>query len=209
MPSDQPRLYHAIVQNSNSLLIVNEIFSDAEDARGYIETTLTEQYDETLAEWDGDETSEPQDWDDDQTWLSEDGGWYARTEGDNGRSAVVKPITPHASLHEALRSDGNLDFLPVEERLGDGVLRLNTTAEEHDVLEEVVEYRVGPAIDSFGTEQGQTVIRGLDREDLRPLMDACHDIEQEYSDDGFYDAAKAADRVEGKLARYYVPRASA
>jgi hypothetical protein len=205
MSGDQPQIYHAIVQNDNRLLVVNELFADPEGAKGYIETVLTEKYDHDLAEWSDEDTAEQQDWDDGpKTWLAENDNWYIRTAGDTPRSGAVLAVTPHESTHEGLRSTGDLDLLPVEERMGDGVLRLDTTAEEHDVLTEVIEYRVGPAIDFFGIEDGQSVTKGFDPADLSTVMNACHDLQQEYAADGFYDMAKAADRVESKLGRFYV-----
>lgn len=206
MATDHPTVYHAIVQNSNGPTVVNELFTTAAAAKDYIETVLTERFDHDLADWDDDHVTEAQDWDEggSRVWLTENENWYIRTDGDS-RTGVVLAVTPHDSLQEGLRAAGDLDLLPPEERVADGVLRLDTTAEEHDVLEEVVQYRVGPAIDFFGIEDRQTVIKGLDPADLRSLMDACASLEQEYATDGFYDMAQAADRVESMLGHFYVP----
>lgn len=205
MPDEQP-LYNARVQNSTGPTVVNELFTDPESAMGYIDTILTEKYDHELIEWSETDTSHPQDWDDEtpNTWLRERDSWYAQT-ADGLRTGCVQNVSPHESMHEGLRATDNLDLLPVEEQVADGVIRLDTHAEQHEILTEVVEYRVGPVLDFFGLEDGQSVFKGLDPADIRPLADACHKLEREYAEDGFYEAAQAADEVEGMLSRFYVP----
>lgn len=86
-----------------------------------------------------------------------------------------------------------------------------------DVALEVLQYRVGPYVNFafFRTwrEERKLVMWGekLSEQMLRQLGDACHELEQEYSEMAMYDAAKAADRMEGKFVftDYEPPRGEA
>lgn len=68
---------------------------------------------------------------------------------------------------------------------------------------EVIEYRVGPRINYayFRTWRGQPRLllwgEQLSESMLHRLSEACHDVEREHADMAMYDAAKAADRMEG------------
>lgn len=74
-----------------------------------------------------------------------------------------------------------------------------------EVAQEVIEYRVGPPVNytifQDWRARERLVLWGeqLSEDTLRRLGDACHDLEQEYADMAMYDAAKGADRMEGKF----------
>jgi DNA-binding transcriptional ArsR family regulator len=73
-----------------------------------------------------------------------------------------------------------------------------------DVAKEVIDYRVGPPVNYafFHTFRSQKLIlwgEQLSEDTLGRLGDACHTLEMEYKDMAMYEAARDADRMEGKF----------
>lgn len=70
------------------------------------------------------------------------------------------------------------------------------------VAKEAIEYRVGPPVNYtfyYHRRNYRLVMWGeqLDTDTLRRLGDACHDLEMEHKDMGFYEDARSADKMEG------------
>lgn len=95
------------------------------------------------------------------------------------------------------------DMSPVEQRNHVKHVVIDLPASGREPAREVLDYRVGPAVNYtfFRDWRGNTnlILWGdsLSEETLRTLGNACHELEQEHADMAMYDAAKAADRMEG------------
>jgi len=73
-----------------------------------------------------------------------------------------------------------------------------------ETAKQALSYRVGPACNwaFFYTRRSEKLVlwgEHLDETTLRRLGNACHELQQEHADMAMYDAAKGADRMEGKF----------
>lgn len=78
------------------------------------------------------------------------------------------------------------------------VATLSVSAEGHDIIKQSIEYRAGVPVD-IHTHRGETYLVGLTDEYARAIADGIHDLQREYQENGSYESAEIADRVEGKV----------
>lgn len=71
-----------------------------------------------------------------------------------------------------------------------------------EVVKQVLEYTLGPPV-AYYYEGGTLHLWGeqLDEPMLLEIADGCKDLEREFADDGFYDAAKTARRASSRVSR--------
>lgn len=83
-------------------------------------------------------------------------------------------------------------------------VEIEVPAGGRDVADEVLQYRVGPAVNYTymrGFRGTKLVMWGekLSDDMLRRLGDACNDLEREYADMAMYEAASDADSMAGRF----------
>lgn len=108
-------------------------------------------------------------------------------------------VRNHADLKSELQTVVSaerleLDFDTEDESVG----IIDTTNQEHDIIKEANEYRVGVPVDIM-FHRGQTYLVGLTNEYARQIANGIHELQMEYKEGGHYEAAETAERVESKV----------
>lgn len=78
------------------------------------------------------------------------------------------------------------------------VATLDIGSEAHHILKEANDYHVGANID-IKRHRGTTYLIGITDDIASNISNAIHDLQMDYRDNGSYDAARIADRIESKV----------
>lgn len=78
------------------------------------------------------------------------------------------------------------------------VATLDIGSQAHEIIKEATEYRAGVPV-KLHRHRGTTYLVGLTDEYARAISESIHTLQMEYSNNGSYDAAETAERVEGEV----------